>query len=176
MAQIYLVRHTNVDIAKGTCYGISDISLAQSFSEEVIPILQKLKDVSFNKVYTSPLKRCIQLAQVLSPSGYIKDVRLAELNFGSWEGLSWNSIYELPYGKEWMNNYMELTCPGGESYHDLHNRVSAFINDLDRSQNTLIVTHAGVIRVFLSVFKMIKEKSLFDRKVDFGEIIEIVQS
>lgn len=174
MAQIYLVRHTNVDVPKGTCYGVSDIHLAQSFSEEVIPILQQLKGISFDKVYTSPLKRCTQLAHVLSPGRYLLDQRLTELNFGNWEGLSWDNIYELPEGKAWMNNYLELPCPCGESYIDLYNRVTAFINELDKSKNTLIITHAGVIRVFLSVFNRIEGKSLFDRKIDFGEIIKIV--
>ncbi len=173
MAQIYLVRHTNVDVAKGTCYGISDIPLALSFTEEIAPILGKLQGIPFDKVYASPLKRCTQLAQILSPGKYISDPRLAELNFGCWEGQSWERIYEMPYGKEWMNNYLELPCPGGESYADLHNRVKSFINELDTSKNTLVVTHAGVIRVFLSVFRGIPANEVFDVKVGFGEVIEI---
>jgi alpha-ribazole phosphatase len=176
MAQIYLVRHTNVDVPQGTCYGSSDISLAPSFPDEASIIFQKLQGITFDKVYTSPLKRCTQLAHVLSPGGYLIDQRLTELNFGNWEGLSWDNIYETPYGKEWMNNYLELPCPEGESYPDLYNRVTAFINEMGTSQNTLIITHAGVIRVFLFVFEKIEGKSMFDRKIDFGEIIKILDS
>lgn len=173
MAQIYLVRHTNVGIAAGTCYGISDIPLASTFSDEASLILQKLQGITFDKVYSSPLKRCTQLASILSPGRYVMDQRLTEMNFGNWEGLSWDDIYKLPYGKAWMNNYLELPCPGGESYIDLYNRVNAFINELDKSQNTLIITHAGVIRVFLTVCNGIEGKSMFDRKVEFGEIVQI---
>lgn len=173
MAQIYLVRHTNVDIAAGTCYGMSDIPLASTFSEEASLILQKLQGITFDKIYTSPLKRCTQLAQILSPSKYEMDQRLTEMNFGNWEGSSWDEIYKTPYGKKWMNNYLTLPCPGGEAYSDLYDRVNTFINELGKNQNILIITHAGVIRAFLSVFKIIEEKSIFDRKIDFGEIIRI---
>jgi alpha-ribazole phosphatase len=173
MAQIYLVRHTNVGIAAGTCYGISDIPLAPGFPDEASIISHKLQGITFDKVYSSPLKRCTQLAQILSPGNYVMDQRLTEMNFGNWEGLSWNDIYKLPYGKEWMNNYLELPCPDGESYIDLHNRITAFVNELDKGQNTLIITHAGVIRVFLSIFEGIEGKSVFDRKIDFGEIVKI---
>jgi alpha-ribazole phosphatase len=173
MAQIYLVRHTTVDVPIGSCYGLSDVPLASTLTEEAGPILQKLKDIPFDTVYSSPLTRCIRLAQILAPSGFQTDGRLTELNFGNWEGLSWDSIYAMPYGKEWMNNYLELPCPGGESYADLNNRVTSFINDLDKSQNTLIVSHAGVIRVFLSVFSGIPANEVFDVKVGFGEVVEI---
>lgn len=173
MAQIYLVRHTNVDVPKGVCYGISDVSLASTYNQEIQAIIQHFIGISFNNVYSSPLSRCTQLAQQLSPSGFRIDARLKELNFGDWEGSSWDEIYKTAYGKKWMNNYLELPCPAGEAYSDLYNRVSAFINEMDKSQDTLIITHAGVIRVFLSVFKIIEGKSIFDRKVDFGEIIRI---
>ncbi len=173
MAQIYLVRHTNVDVPKGVCYGITDVALASTHKQEIQAIIQQLSDIYFDSVYSSPLSRCTQLAQQLSPSGFRIDARLKELNFGNWEGSSWDEIYKTPYGKKWMNNYLTLPCPGGEAYSDLYNRVSAFINEMDKSENTLVIAHAGVIRVFLSVFNIIEGKSIFDRKVDYGEIIRI---
>ena len=138
MAQIYLVRHTKPDIREGICYGATDIPLAYTFPNETKKVQERIKGVEFEKIYSSPLRRCTELATILAPEGYIRDSRLTELNFGEWELKSWNEIFQTPYGKEWMNNYQTLASLGGESYPDLYNRVSEFIEELNNSDNILI--------------------------------------
>jgi len=34
--EIYLIRHTTPDVAKGICYGQTDLDVANTFEEEVI--------------------------------------------------------------------------------------------------------------------------------------------
>jgi alpha-ribazole phosphatase len=173
MAQIYLVRHTKVDVPSGICYGSSDVPLAPSFLIEAKKVSEQIQGIPFDTVYSSPLSRCTQLANILSPEEYITDPRLVELNFGAWEGQPWDNIFQHPFGKEWMDNYLELPCPGGESYHDLHHRVTSFISALDHNKNTLIISHAGVIMVFLSICKKIPLRELFDLKVTYGSVWQI---
>lgn len=81
--EIYLIRHTTPDIEKGICYGQSDIPLKDTFPSEVKNILKSIPK-HFDKVYSSPLQRCTQLANYIDQNNTI-DNRLMELNFGSWE-------------------------------------------------------------------------------------------
>jgi alpha-ribazole phosphatase len=77
------------------------------------------------------------------------DDRLKELNFGEWENRTWDEISEMEAGKKWFTDYLNETCPGGESYHDMLHRVKNFIADLPQSSgNILVITHAGIIRAF----------------------------
>jgi Histidine phosphatase superfamily (branch 1) len=76
---IYLVRHTKTDTVKGLCYGQSDVALADSFSDEVLQLQHKLPELNDGyKVFSSPLTRCLQLAEQFSET-VTTDDRLLEL-------------------------------------------------------------------------------------------------
>ena len=167
---IYLVRHTKPLIDEGICYGYSDISVSHSFEAEYSQIVSKLKGVNFSKVYSSPLQRCHKLASTLS-NNVVVDDRLKELNFGEWELKSWDYIYSLEEGKNWFNSYLSTTCPSGESFIDLKNRVDSFISSTSLEKDSLIVTHAGVIKAFLSTLNIISPEDKL--KLSFGEVIKI---
>jgi alpha-ribazole phosphatase len=72
-----------------------------------------------------------------------------------------------------MNDYLKFSSPGGESYNDLYNRVKTFITDRNITGNTLIITHAGVIRAFLAILTNIDSKKTFDLDIKYGEIVKI---
>ena len=101
---ITLIRHTEVSIEKGICYGQSDIELANSFEKEKIVIQNKLKPDVFDITYSSPLKRCKKLAKALfADKEIVYDNRLMELNFGDWEGKHWDDISKTPQAKAFFN-------------------------------------------------------------------------
>jgi hypothetical protein len=54
--KVYLVRHTSVDVAPGTCYGQTDVPLRASFQEEAEACKKALQDTGmrFSRIYTSP--------------------------------------------------------------------------------------------------------------------------
>ena len=87
--RLHFIRHTRPDIARGVCYGQSDIPLASSFPEEVEDVRQRLAERLEGRtpcrVYSSPLSRCRRLAEALGYAAPLLDERLLELNFGAWE-------------------------------------------------------------------------------------------
>lgn len=147
--EIILIRHTTPDVEKGICYGQADIRVKETFLQEadaVLPLLPRDATV----IYTSPLSRCVRLAEHLARSRrlpVVRDDRLKELNFGAWELQSWDSI-DRAVLQPWMDNYVDTACPGGESYRQLATRAADFLNALrtDAHKNALIVTHHGVIK------------------------------
>ncbi len=172
---IYMLRHTHPKIDKGICYGNSDVELADSFEKEWIEISSKISTISFDIIFSSPLQRCAILAEKICPPNkqIILDDRLKELNFGKWELKKWDEIYKNPESKKWFNNFINEPAPGGESYQDLINRLTKFVDylkTLKKNNKILIITHAGVIRAAYSILKNHPKKSSFDLKIGYGQL------
>ncbi|QDH80779.1 alpha-ribazole phosphatase [Echinicola soli] len=174
--EIYLIRHTKPAIAKGTCYGQTDLHLADSFPEEANIIKTKLTgQITSIQVFSSPLLRCSTLAKALFPTVSItEDPRLMELDFGNWEMLAWDDIPKIEI-TPWMEDFVQVPCPGGESYRQLYDRCVAFITELKKQQieKAIIITHAGPIRAIHAYFNNIALKDSFSLKVDYGEVIKL---
>ena len=176
--KLYLVRHTKVDCPAGVCYGQSEIGVNITFEVEKNMLFEKLQNIEFEKIYSSPLKRCAILAEAFtnSPKKVIYDERLMELNFGKWEGKTWNEIEKSEETKHWFNDYLNTPCPGGESYTDLLKRVQNFINNLkkkDSGKNVLIICHGGTIRAFHAIINNVNPQRAFDLKLDYGQMVEM---
>lgn len=171
--EIYLVRHTTPNIEKGICYGQSDIGITDSFSSEVKNIHQKIPLSKISKVYSSPLQRCRLLAETFEKEIAIDD-RLKELNFGDWELKPWDSIHSRELDP-WMNDFVNVTVPNGESYIMLQKRMVEFFNSLDINSDAknIIVSHAGPIRALLAYLRHIELKDSFDIKIAYGEVVII---
>ena len=141
---LHLIRHSEPDIAPGICYGQHDI-LAKNVAPAATALRSELP--AGLPVWSSPLRRCSALAGQLDPR-FKTDPRLAEMNFGAWEGLPWDQVprHELD---AWAADVAGYCPPQGESARAMQRRALAFVADLTVPE-ALIVTHAGVIRVLLA--------------------------
>jgi len=172
--EIYLIRHTTPDVKKGTCYGQADLDLVNSFNEEASCIRQHLPG-NIEMVYSSPLKRCRQLAESLFPEHSIQfDDRLKEISCGTWELKPWDTIDQEAL-KTWMTDFVNVVIPGGESYTDLYQRTTAFFNQLpEKYERIAIVSHGGVLRSLLSYTNNVELKKSFDIfKLFYGCVIRL---
>lgn len=168
--KLYLVRHTRVDVPSGICYGQTDVPLADSFETEMESIRSRLSGIQFGHIFCSPLSRCVKLGISLEYPLLLDD-RLKELNFGEWEGQTWDKIFESERGGKWFTDYLNEACPNGESYRDILQRVESFIADLPKTDaNILVITHAGVIRAFRVLLKNWPVKRAFDKPVAYGQV------
>ena len=71
------------------------------------------------------------------------DSRLRETNCGDLQGVLSKDIAE----DTWYTFNHDPHKLHAESLLDVYNRVKSFFNDVDARENTLIVTHAGVVRM-----------------------------
>lgn len=171
--QLHLIRHTTVNLPKGICYGFSDVMPDHSWEAEAEMIKQKLVPLNISKVYSSPLSRCRLLAEKISKDVIIDD-RLIELNFGSWELKPWNEIAG-PMADQWMNDFVNVRCPEGESYLDMSIRIQAFLKDLaqTKKKEIVIISHAGAIRAIISLLQNIPLAKSFEIEISHGQIIPV---
>ena len=141
---LHLIRHTKPLIAAGVCYGRLDIpaenpaSAAARLRDSLPPGLP---------LWTSPLQRCRTLAAELHAQPQI-DERLAEMDFGAWEGLAWDAIPRDELDA-WAADVAGYAPPGGESPWAVQARALDFVAGLDVAE-AIVVTHAGVIRTLLA--------------------------
>ena len=170
---IHLIRHTTPQIAKGICYGQTDLELANNHQEEFASVKAKLFD-SYEAIYSSPLQRCLMLAREINSKELFVDDRLIEYNFGDWELKPWDSITG-EHAQKWMQNYVEVAPPNGESLLMMQHRVDSFLHEILQSsyQSVAVVSHAGVLRLMHANVAGIQVKSMFDLKLDYGEVFEL---
>ncbi len=148
--EIYLVRHTTPDVAKGTCYGQADLDVTDSFHSEAAIIRQHLP-AHVQAVYSSPLKRCKILAQHLFGAHTIQLYdELKEIDCGRWEMQLWDDIPREEIDP-WMNDFVNVPTSEGESYTDLYQRVNRIFDHIHQQDlPAVIVAHGGVLRSILS--------------------------
>ena len=165
---IYLIRHTSVDTPRGMCYGQTNVPLKDTFKEEADTVKSKIKDISFDCVFSSPLSRCQDLAHHCGFETPVLDERLKELFFGDWEGRMWDDIDMSIWKDDWVNP----PTPNGESFDEMYLRVASFLADLkDKSyQSVAIFTHGGVFSCARVYFESIDLKLAFEIKTHYGDV------
>ncbi len=171
---VYLVRHTTPLVAKGICYGHADIDVTETFAAEAA-IIKSVVPSNAAVVYSSPLIRCRKLAEHLYPNMDINwEPDLRELNCGEWEMQHWDAIpRELI--DPWMNDFVNICIPGGESYVQLYERVvRCYERIADSSRPAILVAHGGVIRSILAYLTNTALKDSFGAfKPHYGCVIKV---
>jgi alpha-ribazole phosphatase len=143
----YLVRHLAPAVEPGVCYGRSDLPVSAEAIKAALPALRACLPPG-TPVYSSPLRRCADLARALAGPAVILDERLAELNFGSWELRRWSDIGRAEIDA-WALDVANYRLGGAESVADMAQRVAAFYADLP-PEPAVIICHAGTIRLLLA--------------------------
>lgn len=174
--EIYLVRHTSVDVPAGYAYGQTDVPLKPSFPEEAEEVKRQLSSLTFDKVWTSPLSRCVRLASYCGYPEAIREERIKEINFGEWEMKSWNELSADSRSEAWFKDWMNISTPNGESLSKQYLRVSDFLNELRKSglQKVCLFAHGGVLtcaRVYQGEYPL---EDAFKNVPPYGSIIKLI--
>ncbi|MEI0531879.1 histidine phosphatase family protein [Brachyspira pilosicoli] len=163
--KILFIRHGQTkNNAEQRWLGSTDVSLW----EEGINALLKNKSIvdkykPFEKLYSSPMKRCIETAKI-----YFDDMSyeilndLRERSFGDFEGMTYNELKDNPYYKEFAKSCWKSEIPNGEISNNFFNRVYnvylTIIEDMKKNnlKYTAVVTHGGIIMTILDKYNIEK--------------------
>ncbi len=172
--KVYLIRHTSVDVPAGTCYGQTDVPLRDSFEEEADAVFNRIEGMKFDKVYTSPLSRCLRLASYCGYTDAKRDHRLKEIDFGKWEMQKFSEIKDARI-EEWYEDFLHVPATGGESFMDLYGRVASFLDELKQAdyRRVLIFAHGGVLICAQAYAGVIDISRAFDALSSYGGMVEI---
>lgn len=141
--------------------------------EQVKAATEKLAGEAIDVIYSSPFKRTIQTASVVSGRigvDILTDERLREVEVGVFAGKTladWEKHFE---GKNILTEGPE----GGESLNDVHARVKEFleeINNQHKNKNILVVGHGDPLWMMISILSGVEgEDMLKTPYVENGEI------
>jgi len=140
---IYIVRHgqTEFNVA-GKYGGRIDVQLNEKGINQAYELREILKNIKFDFVFSSPLKRALKTAEIICNNEIIKDKRIIERNNGDLEGKLKTEILEFPDFNDPNETRYNI-----ENIVDFRNRIYDFfveIKEKYRGKNILVVTHAGV--------------------------------
>jgi alpha-ribazole phosphatase/probable phosphoglycerate mutase len=156
MKSILFIRHAETEMA-GTFCGQSDPPINAGGRLQIHKLLSALAAEKIEMVYTSDLLRAAFTSNALAEAFRIPCIArpaLREINFGAWEGLTWQKIQDRDevYARRWTEAYPNLPAPEGESFTEFQTRViaevTAILSATDHLQ-TAVVTHGGVMRIVL---------------------------
>ena len=175
MTRLLLIRHAEPDeAARGRCYGRLDVGLSPTGLASAERLAESLRAVELDAVYVSPRLRAVQTAAALDTPRTVDD-RLRELDFGHFEGRTYDEIErEQPeFFRSWMETPTLVRFPGGESYADLRERVSAALDDIvtaNDGRTVALVSHGGVIRAALAVALGLPDDRAFALALGYARI------
>ncbi len=158
MSKLLLVRHGNTKSNSAERFwGHTDVELSVTGIKQAEQLRDRLTTQKIDVVYSSDLSRAIMTAQIIAASHQLDVVmcdELHEINFGEVEGLTFQEISQFypELARTWPDRDLTFRFPGGESISDLNNRVSKFLDRLEKhepEETILIVAHAGVLRLLI---------------------------
>jgi 2,3-bisphosphoglycerate-dependent phosphoglycerate mutase len=175
MALLVLIRHGESQWnLENRFTGWVDVPLTDKGRQEARRAGEKIRNLRFDKAYTSVLKRAIDtldivletIGQTDIPVSY--DQALNERHYGDLQGLNKAETAE-KYGKQqvhvWRRSY-DVAPPGGESLKDTAARTLPYfeahiVPDLRAGKNILVSAHGNSLRsIVMHLDKLTREQVL----------------
>ncbi|MBR0464055.1 MAG: histidine phosphatase family protein [Clostridia bacterium] len=167
---VYLIRHGKT---AGNLHGrYIGCRTDEPLCSEGVAFLQRMTPPQVRRVYTSPMKRCLETASILYPDiepCVVEDFR--ECDFGAFEGLNYAELNGRADYQSWIDSGGEAAFPGGEGRASFARRsVRAFeaLNLWRGEGDCALVVHGGTIMAVMEAFARPKG-AYFDFQIPCGE-------
>ncbi len=173
--RVTLIRHTEVDEKYHKCYnGHIDIGLSKRGHKQAKELANHFNAHAFDSIFCSDLIRTKEtLSKFTQKQDVVYTKKLREKSWGKHEGLTFEAIIsqnEISYESfiQWIN------ALDGEPYEQYIQRVREFFLEFLpslRKENILVVTHAGVIRVFMHIINNLTLEEAFSISIPYSSYI-----
>ena len=167
MFDLILIRHGEA-VGQGSYLGCrSNPPLAENGRNQVGSLSAKLKADGLEPgkcmLFSSPQKRALETAGILSSAEPAVIEEFAEIDFGDWDGLAWEEVSaaEPEAYRAWLGNPADNAPPGGETLTEFKLRAEAGLAKLFEADcikavsggpdavPVIITAHGGTIRALL---------------------------
>lgn len=159
MLEIYMTRHGETEWNQvRRMQGQGNSPLTELGREQALWLSERLEGKEINYIYTSPLGRARETADLLNKKVHgeiVEDPRLKEIYLGDWEGLLVEEIKSknpLEYNQFW-HQPEAFEMEGKEDFMQVRERAASFFEELIKkhgSGKVLIVAHAIVLKGLLN--------------------------
>lgn len=159
MTTFFLIRHASCNGLGQTLWGrTSGICLNENGEMQAQRLADRFQNMTLDAIYSSPLERALQTAEVLARKMKLEVKQSAaanEINFGDWTGKSFDELSSQERWRRFNSHRSMTTIPGGESFLEVQNRIVKEIDTLALQHGNAriaIVSHADVIRAAVAYF------------------------
>ena len=174
--ELILIRHLKTPGNEKRQYiGSTDEELSE---QEVLNFKQRYKIDSYpqvEQVIVSPMKRCIQTAELIYPEVQIQqESLLKECDFGIFECKTYEDLKDRAEYQAWLDSGGTIAFPEGEEQKEFRSRcVRGMLRQVDRLckenvESAAFVVHGGTIMAVMEAFSE-EKKSYYDWQVGNGE-------
>lgn len=161
--KIWLIRHGKTEANEKHLYcGRTDVPLSPTGREALLTVSYAIEKVRF---LTSGMKRTNETMEILfGKVPYEERTDFREMDFGDFEMRGYEELKDDPAYQDWISgNNEENVTPNGESGHQMRNRVlSAFQTVVEEQQDTVLVTHGGVIAAIMEQLFPEEQKNRYE--------------
>jgi len=156
MKKLFLIRHC-ATVQNDACryLGVTDMPLSAKGRHQAQLIADRLRNEHINAIFTSPLRRSFETAQIIArPHQFeVSTVPgLHEINFGQWEGFTFDEIRSKNPEEmsKWLDEPLSFVFPGGESVQEFCSRVLEALDDILTISGTVaVIAHGGSLRIII---------------------------
>lgn len=145
--ELWLWRHPRARDAAGRCIGRTDLAVDPRRAKRLAHRIRRAarRHGLPRVILASPRRRCRDVGRWLRRWGWTLrvDARLAEMDFGAWDGRPWSAIDASDFAA-WEADFLHHPVGGGESLAQLLQRVRGFMQALPPGP-ALVVGHGGWI-------------------------------
>jgi broad specificity phosphatase PhoE len=149
LPDVYLVRHGETEwTLSGRHTGLTNLPLTPGGEEQARQLRNRLKGISFVRVFTSPLQRAVRTCELSGYGSVAKvDHDLVEWNYGDYEGKKRPEILADRPG--WI--IFRDGCPNGESPEDVGIRADRVVARIRQADGNVVVFSSGhFLRVLMA--------------------------
>lgn len=157
---IHFIRNALTDEnLEGRYIGHTNVEISDDGKKQLAAMKEELIYPPVDAVFTSPLKRCTQTAEILYPDNKAIAIDgFIEYNFGEFENKTAEQLEKYEEFPRWLAGEKGVKPPYGESNEDFAKRVCETFEKVAEglmktgTLNTAIITHGGVIMTILAAY------------------------
>jgi len=168
-----LIRHGETDWNRsGRVMGDQPIPLNHAGERQARELARLLGGAKIGRVYSSPVLRALQTAQVLGETlqaAVVPAQGLSEIGVGAWLNRFWRDLAEDPAKRDWYTRPDEARPEGGETLCEVQRRAVSAVQEVlprVREGHCAFVSHADVIRTIVAHYLQLDLAALRNIKID----------
>ena len=184
--RIWLVRHGQTAWnEQGRFCGHTDIPLSMLGRRQALTLASYLQHMPITAIYSSDLSRARETAEIIAARNVEETLAVSlqpsplwrEINFGAWEGLTYNEIATSFVDQlSFFTDPEHYAPPQGETLAEVLQRVIPALQAImqhDHKGEIVLVSHGGVLRGLLCVLLGMPLSSQWQLRIDTGSLSAI---
>lgn len=154
---VFLLRHGSHDrLSRVLCGRMAEVTLSEAGRAEARAAGRRLATQQISAVYSSPLERTLETAELAAEAcglRVVTDESLIEVDYGEWTGATFEALQADPRWAAWNYARGVTRPPGGESLLEVQSRFRRFVDraiERHAGERIVAVSHGDPIKSMLA--------------------------